>query len=157
MINLKITLLFLSVAVTLVSPAQYQLRKWEVFELKLTAKNRSANPYAEIPATKEGVLQVTFSGVEGAAKGKSLTIFGFWYGGQIWKVRFAPPETGTWEYKSVSKDAGLNKARGRLAVTDWEPEAKNENATQRGLVQVKKDGQQPGHFFQYADGTPFLW
>ncbi len=67
MINLKITLLFLSVAVTLVSSAQHQLRKWEVFELKLTAKSRSPNPYAEIPATKEGVLQVTFSGVGGAA------------------------------------------------------------------------------------------
>ena len=144
---------------TNVRPAasQHQLKKWEVYELNLTAKNKYKNPYAEIPVTKDGLVSVTFKGTKGAAQGKTLTVFGFWDGGQNWKVRFAPPETGTWDYKSVSTDKGLNNAKGKLEVSEWTEADKQQNPTHRGFVQVKKSGPQPGRFFEYADGTPFLW
>jgi hypothetical protein len=36
------------------SSAQQKLRTWEVFEINLTAVKSSANPYAQIPVTKDG-------------------------------------------------------------------------------------------------------
>ncbi|MBW3545987.1 MAG: DUF4038 domain-containing protein [Bacteroidetes bacterium] len=134
------------------------VKKWEVFELALTAKNKYQNPYAEIPAVKqEDLVAVTFRGTAGAAKGQSLRIVGFWDGGQRWKVRFAPPAAGTWEYKSSAADAGLNNVEGCLEVEEWQPQAIAENPTRRGLVQVMEQGPGEGRYFQYADGTPFLW
>lgn len=134
-------------------------KKWEIFEITLTAKKKYKNPYAEIPVSgnQEGLVKVEFVGLSGEAKNKKLTLFGFWYGGQTWKVRFAPPETGTWEYRSISADRGLGNVKGKLEVVDWEEQEKTDNPTRRGLVQVMKTGAQAGHFFQYADGTPFLW
>ena len=137
--------------------AQQKLKTWEVFELNLKAVSHSANPYSEIPVTKTGFLKVNFKGTNGPSKGKSIDIFGFWDGGQVWKVRFAPPESGTWEYKTSSTDAGLNNKKGNLEVSDWQAEDKAKNPTRHGFVQVMKGGQQAGHYFQYSDSTPFLW
>lgn len=156
-ISLTMALTVFLLTATHPADAQQQLKKWEVFELKLMAKNKLQNPYAEIPSTKDGLITVTFKGTKGAAEGKSLTLFGFWDGGQNWKVRFAPPETGIWEYKSVSKDKGLDNIKGKLEVNEWQEDDKNQNPTRRGFVQVGKSGPQPGRFFQYTDGTPFLW
>jgi hypothetical protein len=145
-------LLFLSLA------GGAQIHRWEVFELHLTSKQKYQNPYAAIPANaKEGLVQVVFSGTSGEANGKKLVLFGFWDGGQAWKVRFAPPFTGTWTYQSFSKDPGLSKVAGKLEVREWSQDSLQQNPTRRGLIQVNKSGAQAGHYFQYADGTPFLW
>jgi hypothetical protein len=153
------TLLFF-LALSILSPfcLQAQIHKWEVFELKLRAKRQYQNPYAAIAAdTKEGLVQVVFTGTNGEAKGKKLAVLGFWDGGQNWKVRLAAPFTGTWAYQSISKDPGLSNVKGKLEVTDWSAEDLNQNVTRHGLVQVKDSGEQAGHYFQYTDGTPFLW
>jgi hypothetical protein len=152
-------LLFFSALIILSSfGVQAQIRKWEVFELKLKAKHHYLNPYSAITAeTKEGFVQVVFSGTGGEANGKKMVVFGFWDGGQNWKVRFAPPLTGTWTYQSLSKDPGLSNVKGKLEVSEWSDETLQQNATRRGLVQVNNSGEQAGHYFQYADGTPFLW
>lgn len=141
------------------SIADERKKKWEIFEIILTAKKKYNNPYVEVPVNNndDGLVKVEFKGLTGDAKNKVLTLFGFWYGGQTWKVRFAAPETGTWEYKSISEDRGLNNVKGKFEVVDWEDQEKSSNPTRRGLVQVMKTGPQAGHFFQYADGTPFLW
>jgi hypothetical protein len=139
--------------------AQQRLKKWEVFEITLKSKKKYANPYAEMPVNIQGdrLLKVQFTGISGDAKGQSITVFGFWFGAQTWKVRFAPPATGTWEYLSASSDRGLNNAKGKIEVANWNEAEKIANPTRRGLVQVMQTGPQAGHFFQYADGTPFLW
>jgi hypothetical protein len=139
--------------------AQKQLKEWQVFEVALTAKKKYANPYAELPVNnhENGLVKAEFKGISGDAKGKAITVFGFWNGGQTWKVRFAAPESGTWEFRTVSVDKGLNDVKGKVDVMEWSPEDKKANPTRNGLVQVMKSGPQPGHFFQYADGTPFLW
>src|SRR5687768_4941282 len=67
--------------------ANTRLRKWEVFELSLKAKGRIQNPYADIPVSNnEGLVKVTFTGTSGEATGKKISLFGFWDGGQNWKV-----------------------------------------------------------------------
>lgn len=152
-------LLFFS-ALTMLScfKVEAQMRKWEVFELKLKSKHTYPNPYAIILAdTKEGLIRVEFSGVAGEASGKKIIVFGFWDGGQNWKARFSAPFTGTWAYKSLSKDPGLSNVQGKLEVTDWPHQMLNENATRHGFVQVNNTGEHAGHYFQYADLTPFLW
>ncbi|HZH95472.1 MAG TPA: DUF4038 domain-containing protein [Flavisolibacter sp.] len=141
-----------------VHAADIQIHRWEAFELSLKAKRQYQNPYAAIPAGKqEGLVQVIFSGVDGEARGKKLVLFGFWDGGQTWKVRFAAPYTGNWSYKSSSADAGLAAAKGTLNVVDWPQDALAQNNTLRGPVQVQNGGGKEGHYFKYADGTPFLW
>jgi len=155
--QVKSLVLMFSIFFTLNSVAQQKLRTWEVFELKLKAVNRTANPYVQIPITKEGLVKINFTGIDGAAAGQSIDIFGFWDGGQDWKLRFAPPKSGTWEYKTSSADKGLNNKKGKLIVTDWQNDEKDQNPTRHGFVQVMKEGPQAGHFFQYTDNTPFLW
>ena len=143
---------------TFIFAAPPSLKAWEVFELSLKAERNYQNPYAEIPAAeREGLVKVTFSGTGGAAQGKEITVFGFWDGGQNWKVRFTPPETGIWKYKSISEDPGLHNVKGKLEVTEWKAAEKDKNPTRRGFIRVMQEGPQPGHYFRYSDGTPFLW
>ena len=73
---------------------QVSVKQWEVYELTLTAEGKYRNPYAEIPVTDDGLVEATFTGIKGAAKGMTFTVYGFWDGGQTWKVRFAPPTPG---------------------------------------------------------------
>ena len=156
-VKLRITLALICLLTFTAVTGQNRVKKWDVYELTLTAKNRYENPYAEIPVSSAGLVTVTFTGTSGAADGKTKTVHGFWDGGQTWKARFALPEAGTWQYKSSSKDRGLNNARGTLEVTEWSESDKQQNPARRGLVKVRKSGPQPGRYFEYADGTPFLW
>jgi hypothetical protein len=153
----KLVVIIFFLLSTTSAQSQRQVKKWEVYEVLLRAKGKYENPYAAIPVEKQDLVSVTFTGTRGAAQGKTLTLVGFWDGGQDWKVRFAPPETGTWEYKSISRDKGLNNVKGKIEVSDWQEAEKQENPTYHGLVQVRKSGAQPGRFFEYTDGTPFLW
>lgn len=148
-----ITILFFG-AIT--SPAT--VRQWEVFDLQMTAKNTYSNPYVD--GLREGgksLVQVTFTGTEGEAQGKRYAMTGFWDGGNNWRVRFAPPYTGTWSYTSISNDPGLNGNSGTIICAGWSVEEKNQNPVRRGFVRVCKTGNRPGRYFEYADGTPFLW
>ena len=139
--------------------AQTRLGEWEIFELTLKTNRSYDNPYAAISAAEQddGVVRANFTGLTGDARGKSITISGFWYAGQTWKVRFAPPASGIWEYRTTSSDRSLNNKRGRIEVFSWSPEEKSANPTRHGFVQVMRTGPNPGRYFQYADGTPFLW
>lgn len=135
-----------------------RLKTWEVFELSMTAERHTENPYAEIPvAGGDDMVAVTFTGASGPAQGKEIRVIGFWDGGQTWKARFASPEAGAWNYRSSSTDPGLDEVTGKLVVADWRDEEKESNPARRGLIKVMEDGPQPGRYFKYADGTPFLW
>jgi hypothetical protein len=134
------------------------IHKWEVFSISFESKNTSENPYTEIPATKSGdLLEVHFKGIEGEAKGKEFKMIGFWNGGNEWKVNFAAPFSGSWEYKSVSPDKRMNGKTGNINVINWSPEELKSNSTRNGFIKVKQSGENAGHYFQYADGEPFLW
>jgi hypothetical protein len=58
------------------------VKKWEVFEIELTAKNAYDNPYVDgLPDGKVGLVQALFTGTAGEAKGHEYTVSGFWDGG----------------------------------------------------------------------------
>lgn len=134
------------------------IHPWEVLTLTFESSKEYSNPYREIPAGEgDDLLQVTFLGTSGKAEGQSITICGAWDGKNKWVVNFSAPASGTWAYISISPDRGLNKKKGKIIVEEWTEKELTENPARRGLVQVRKEGKQAGHFFKYADGTPFLW
>jgi hypothetical protein len=135
-----------------------EVKQWQVFEVEMTAAQNADNPY--VTYLREGHparVTVRFAGVSGEAAGRELTVAGFWDGGMTWKARFAPPACGGWVFESRSEDPGLNGVTGRLTCTAWTEEEKKANPTRRGFVRVHTDGQRAGRYFEYADGTPFLW
>lgn len=80
-----------------------------VHEITLNANQVGGNPYLDGPA-----VTVTFTGVAGAARGKTLSLQGFWDGGRVYRVRFSPPAWGEWQWLSASSEAGLHGKTGRL-------------------------------------------
>ena len=55
------------------------IKEWNVFEIKLMAKNSYGNPYIEgLPDNNEGLVRVNFTGLSGKAKGMKYEITGFW-------------------------------------------------------------------------------
>lgn len=158
-IHLLISIIYLLLILPDTSNAQIRtIRIWEVFTVSFHAETEMVNPYAEIPAEKQGdLLEVYFKGVSGEAKGKEMMLVGFWNGGNEWRVNFAPPYSGTWEYKSVSTDNSLNNRIGRLDVIPWTEAELAENPSRRGAIHVNPEGDNAGRHFMYSDGHPFLW
>jgi hypothetical protein len=134
------------------------IHEWEVLTITFKSKSDYKNPYADIPVNKyNDLLKVTFTGTSGEALEKQISIIGFWFGGKKWKVNFVPPYTGKWKYKTVSNDKSLDGKTGSFEVIEWSEQEKISNPTRRGFIRVNKTGPTAGHYFEYADGTPFLW
>jgi hypothetical protein len=103
------------------------------FEVQLSTARQYDNPY----------LEATLTGVFISPTGKELRLAGFWDGGQTWRVRFAPNEAGTWNYRTESADGDLRNSGSFEAL----PSARH------GFARVSKA--RP-YQFEYSDGTPFL-
>jgi enterochelin esterase-like enzyme len=113
--------------------------QWSPIELSFTASQPLA--WRAFP------LQVTFA--QGQQK---LQLDAYWDGGNVWKVRFAPPLAGEWRYTTVSADASLNNLAGVIRASAPTPEQLRSNANYRGQIKVGANG----HHFTYADNTPVL-
>ena len=134
------------------------LYQWDVISISFKSSKTYQNPYLDVPSVAgKDLLKVTFTGTSGEAKGKSYTITGFWNGEREWKVNFATMYAGKWSYVSSSADRGMNGKKGSFEVISLSEDDKNANPVRRGFVRVKKDGPFPGRFFEYTDGTPFMW
>ena len=134
------------------------VRQWEPLEIGMTASAALANPYVDgLPDNGQRYVQVTFTGASGPAQGLKFTVPGFWDGGNTWKARFAPPAPGGWSYSASSADAGLQGVHGTFQCTAWSDDEKAQNPARRGFMQVARQGPRAGRYFEYADGTPFLW
>ncbi len=116
---------------------------WRIVEIPFTAATPHADPYGGVELT------VTFSGPDG----RSIARPAFWDGGTAWKVRFAPPATGVWRWRSACSDPGDGGLHGRsgefacVAYTGANP------LFRHGFLRVSDDRRR----FVHADGTPFFW
>lgn len=94
-------------------------------------------------------LNVTFT----SAGGARFAVPGFWDGGKTWRVRFAPPEAGAWQYTTActnAADAGLQGQSGNVTVRPYQGSLE---IYRRGFLQTV-----PGkRHFLYGDGTPFFY
>lgn len=102
-----------------------------------------ANPYTDV------IVWVDLSG-----PGFQKRIFGFWDGGQTFKVRLLATTPGRWTWKSGSEpfDPGLTGKTGEFDAIDWTNKEKQENPLRRGFLRSTPNH----HALQLADGTPFF-
>lgn len=116
--------------------------RWATYEVVLTAEKSYDNPYTDTD------VHAVFT----SDRGDSVVRPGFWDGGNTWKVRFAPPDTGrVWHWVTVSSgdDNGLSGRKGALKSVAY---TGNNNLLTHGLLQMSPGKRNVVH----ADGTPFL-
>jgi hypothetical protein len=134
-------LLAISQAINSQNPDAFQ---WHKYELVFTSTLFYQNPIQDVK-----FFEVTFTSPSGIQK----TINGFWDGGDVWKSRFMPFETGRWTYEtkcSDTKNTGLNDQRGSFTC--------KLNTTQKDIYRHGPIINPPGtYYLTYADGTPFFW
>ena len=70
-----------------------QTERWGIFQLNLTAQVGAGNPFAT-------PLSATFTHQGG---GRTVTVGGFFDGGDQFKVRFSPDIEGLWSYVTASR------------------------------------------------------
>lgn len=115
-----------------------QVHRHGRFELTLTAARDSANPLTD-------EVRVEFT----APGGQRHEALAFWDGGRTWKARFSPEQTGTWKYRVLSNDTGLNRG-GSFRVAAYR--GSNE-LYRRGGPRLSPNRR----YFVLADGTPWFW
>jgi Protein of unknown function (DUF4038)/Domain of unknown function (DUF5060)/F5/8 type C domain/Putative collagen-binding domain of a collagenase len=124
-------------------PVQKQNERWQALELSFTSTQHYDNPYQDVE------LDVHFTAPDGSV----LTMPGFWYGENIWKVRFAAPTVGAWRYGSVCSspsDTGLHQQTGAFNVTEYQGEL---DIYKHGFLKVSETKR----YLEHDDGTPFFW
>jgi Protein of unknown function (DUF4038)/Domain of unknown function (DUF5060) len=140
------------------SMAQTEVKPWQVVEVVLECQKPLDMPYLEsLPDHAEALTRVVFEGTAGEAQGHRFALDAFWDAGRTFKARFAPPVPGQWSYRSQSADPSLATTNGSFTCTAWTDAEKAVNPTRRGFIRVCRSGTRPGRYFEYSDGTPFLW
>jgi hypothetical protein len=141
----KISLVFLAVlSVCSLSAQQPDAVKWKKYELQFSSSAVYENPVQDVR-----IMEVTFTSPSGMVK----TINGFWDGGDIWKARFMPNETGEWTFVtkcSDSRNSGLNEQKGSFLCKDGNDQR---DIFRHGPVISPKGI----YHLTYADGTPFFY
>lgn len=127
-------------AQTAEAPRPHVRQRWEH---ALTSARQHDNPCADV------TLRVRYTGPDG----RRLDGYGFWDGGQVFRLRCAFPAPGRWNWEtecSDSSDTGLHGRRGTVEVVSY----RGENPLyQRGFLKASQDRR----YLVYGDGTPFLW
>jgi Protein of unknown function (DUF4038)/Domain of unknown function (DUF5060) len=77
----------------------------------------------------------------------------FWAGGNEWRVRFAPPVPGNYKFHAESTDAGNPDLNGHEGILRAEPYRGANPLLMHGPLKVSANRR----YFEYSDGTPFLW
>ena len=109
------------------------VKQWFPFEITRTSKKKYRNPFTDLE------VWATFV----APSKKTYRLPGFFDGEGRWKVRFSPPEPGTWTYTMESKDPAI-AGPGQFSCT---------KSDDRGLLGV--DPKFPRHFL-WANGERFF-
>ena len=119
------------------------VKVWKPIELEFESAINYDNPYKDVE------LWIWLTGPDFKKK-----IWGFWDGGNTFKVRFVVTVAGEWSWISQAnvKDAGLCGYSGKLTAVGWTAAELSENPNHRGIIRTNPDAP---HAFIYADGTPF--
>ena len=144
---MKKLFLFISVILLSIGYADASAQEavlWNKYELLFISTADYDNPLQDLKS-----FQITFTSPSGISK----TINGFWDGGNTWKGRFMPDETGMWIWRSScsdTKNSGLNNLTGRFTCI-----------RNQGRQDFEKHGaivRQKGlYYLTFSDGTPFFY
>ncbi|MGA3266711.1 MAG: DUF5060 domain-containing protein [Verrucomicrobiota bacterium] len=116
---------------------------WEKQELTFTANLTYTNAYVQV------TVWVDLSGPN-----FNKRVYGFWDGGQTFRVRLVATEPGSWTWKSGSspEDDGLAGKSGSFVAVPWSEVEKEANPLRRGFLQATANH----HALEHADGTSFF-
>jgi len=116
---------------------------WEKVEIVLSAEKTYENPYTEVEVW-----------VDLQGPGFEKRCYGFWDGGDTFRVRVLGNAVGEWSWTSGSNqdDPGLNGKTDEFTAVGWSEAEKQRNPSRRGMIQASANG----HAFEYADGEPFF-
>jgi len=136
-------LVWIPLLMTSVALAQTSVHVWEKQEVTLTAAHTYANAYTDV------TVWVDLTGPNFKKR-----VYGFWDGGQTFKVRVLATAPGTWTWTSGSDpaDSGLGGKTGSFTAMPWTEAEKEENTVRRGFLQSTPNH----HAIEQADGTPFF-
>jgi hypothetical protein len=123
--------------------ATYKTQQWRAVEIVLTSATSYQDPFRDVDVT------VTFTG----HGHRVVTRPAFWDGGLTWKVRFAPPEAGTWKMSTTATDASNKGLNGITATVRSERYTGNLEIYKHGFLKVSANAR----YLVYADGTPFFY
>jgi hypothetical protein len=117
---------------------------WQRVEITLHARKAYANSYQDV------TVWVDLKG-----PGFNKRCYGFWDGGDTFRVRVMATAPGAWSWTSGSEpaDPGLTAGTGSFDAQPWSDAEKAANPNRRGMIRPSANG----HAFQYADGTPFFY
>jgi hypothetical protein len=116
---------------------------WEMQELTFIANNSYTNAYTDVK------VWVDLSG-----PGFNKRVYGFWDGGNTFRLRLVATQPGVWQWKSGSNsnDPGLISKTGSFKAIEWSEKEKNENPLRRGFLRPSANN----HALTYADSTPYF-
>ena len=83
------------------------VRQWERFEVSLINSRSYSDPYRDVQ------LNVVFT----KPGGDEVSFWGFYDGGQNWKIRFMPDTTGYWHYSAAFSD-DTSRTKGNFCVVN---------------------------------------
>ena len=98
---------------------------WEMQQIVLKAQKDYSNPYTDVTCW-----------VELKGPDFSKRVYGFWDGGNVFKVRIVATAPGKWYWKSGSNqpdDKGLNNITGEFTAVSWTKKEKSENPNRHGF------------------------
>ena len=139
----QIRCLFLLTIATGAARGALAAHVWEKQELTFTAAQAFTNAYTQ------AVVWVDLAGPNYHKR-----VYGFWDGGQTFRVRLVANEPGLWTWKSGSSptDNGLAGKTGSFEAMPWSQPEKEANPLRRGFVRSTPNH----HALEHADGTPFF-
>lgn len=119
----------------------YTVERYRVIHLTFESKNTYDNPFLDC------VITAVFTG----PSGQNIVREAYWDGENIYRVAFAPTETGNWSYRlDAPEETGLNGKEGQVECV---PYAGTLDIYRHGFLKISEDKR----YFTYADGTPFFW
>src|SRR6516225_392060 len=115
----------LVLAVRDASAAASKVHVWEKVELTLQAWQTYTNPYTAVQ------VWVDLKGPHFVKR-----CYGFWDGGNVFRVRVLATVPGKWSWRSGSNqnDSGLNGHKGDFDAVAWSEAEKAANETRRGFI-----------------------
>lgn len=139
----RVFIWLVATAIYVTAAAVPAVHVWELQELTFTSKNGYKNPYTDV------TIWVELSG-----PGFKKRVYGFWDGGNTFRVRVVATQPGAWQWKSGSNpgDPGLSGIEGTFTAVAWSEQEKVENPLRRGFLRASANG----HALIYADSTPYF-
>jgi len=97
--------------------------------------------------------QVDVDAIVTLPSGKEERVPGFWAGGSVWRVRYAPPVPGAYLIRSVSSDTANHDLHDQKMTMQVEAYSGQNPHYKHGSLKIADDKRH----FSHADGTPFFW